>query len=92
MNSATFVLVHGTCAVDGYGPMWHQHSKGLDTTPTVIGQGERRHLPNEMATLSAHVEAIVAHIEMKGFQDETPKRSRSPAINRHREKGRGRRK
>jgi pimeloyl-ACP methyl ester carboxylesterase len=41
------------------------------TTPTLTGLGERRHLGNETATLSTHIEDIVAHIEMEGFQDVT---------------------
>jgi pimeloyl-ACP methyl ester carboxylesterase len=41
------------------------------TTPTLTGLGERRHSENRTATLSTHIEDIVAHIEMEGFQDVT---------------------
>jgi pimeloyl-ACP methyl ester carboxylesterase len=41
------------------------------TTPTLTGLGERRHSGNSTATLSTHIEDIVAHIEMEGSQDVT---------------------
>jgi hypothetical protein len=41
------------------------------TTPTLTGLGERRHSENRTATLSTHIEDIVAHIEMEDFQDVT---------------------
>jgi pimeloyl-ACP methyl ester carboxylesterase len=35
----------------------------------LTGLGERRHSENRTATLSTHIEDVVAHIEMEGFQD-----------------------
>src|SRR5580698_648450 len=68
----TFVLVHGGwCG----GWLWRDVAPALQklghvvTTPTLTGLGERRHLGNSTATLSTHIEDIVAHIEMEGFQD-----------------------
>jgi pimeloyl-ACP methyl ester carboxylesterase len=68
----TFVLVHGGwCG----GWLWRYVAPALRelghvvTTPTLTGLGERRHLGNSTATLSTHIEDIVAHIEMEGFQD-----------------------
>jgi pimeloyl-ACP methyl ester carboxylesterase len=70
----TFVLVHGGwCG----GWLWRDVAPALQklghvvTTPTLTGLGERRHLLNETTTLSTHIEDIVAHIEMEGFQDVT---------------------
>jgi pimeloyl-ACP methyl ester carboxylesterase len=70
----TFVLVHGGwCG----GWLWRYVAPALRerghvvTTPTLTGLGDRRHLGNETATLSTHIEDIVAHIEMEGFQDVT---------------------
>jgi pimeloyl-ACP methyl ester carboxylesterase len=70
----TFVLVHGGwCG----GWIWRYVAPALRerghvvTTPTLTGLGERRHLENRTATLSTHIEDIVAHIEMEGFQDVT---------------------
>jgi pimeloyl-ACP methyl ester carboxylesterase len=68
----TFVLVHGSW-VGGW--LWRWVAPALRelghvvTTPTLTGVGERRHLENKTATLSTHIEDIVAHIEMEGFQD-----------------------
>jgi pimeloyl-ACP methyl ester carboxylesterase len=70
----TFVLVHGGWSG---GWLWRYVAPALRerghvvTTPTLTGLGERRHLGNETATLSTHIEDIVAHIEMEGFQDVT---------------------
>ena len=70
----TFVLVHGSW-VGGW--LWRWVAPALRelghvvTTPTLTGVGERRHLENKTATLSTHIEDIVAHIEMEGFQDVT---------------------
>jgi pimeloyl-ACP methyl ester carboxylesterase len=68
----TFVLVHGGwCG----GWIWRYVAPALRerghviTTPTLTGLGERRHLENRTATLSTHIEDVVAHIEMEGFQD-----------------------
>jgi pimeloyl-ACP methyl ester carboxylesterase len=68
----TFVLVHGGwCG----GWIWRYVAPALRerghvvTTPTLTGLGERRHSENRTATLSTHIEDIVAHIEMEGFQD-----------------------
>ena len=68
----TFVLVHGGwCG----GWLWRYVAPALRelghvvTTPTLTGLGERRHSENRTATLSTHIEDIVAHIEMEGFQD-----------------------
>jgi len=70
----TFVLVHGGwCG----GWIWRYVAPALRerghvvTTPTLTGLGERRHSENRTATLSTHIEDIVAHIEMEGFQDVT---------------------
>ena len=70
----TFVLVHGGwCG----GWLWRYVAPALRerghvvTTPTLTGLGERRHSENRTATLSTHIEDIVAHIEMEGFQDVT---------------------
>lgn len=70
----TFVLVHGGwCG----GWLWRDVAPALQklgyvvTTPTLSGLGERRHVLNEMATLSTHIEDIVMHIEMEGLQDVT---------------------
>jgi pimeloyl-ACP methyl ester carboxylesterase len=69
-----FVLVHGGwCG----GWLWRYVAPALQewghvvTTPTLTGLGERRHLGNGTATLSTHIEDIVAHIEMEGFQNVT---------------------
>jgi pimeloyl-ACP methyl ester carboxylesterase len=70
----TFVLVHGSW-VGGW--LWRWVAPALRelghavTTPTLTGVGERRHLENKTATLSTHIEDIVAHIEMEGLQDVT---------------------
>jgi pimeloyl-ACP methyl ester carboxylesterase len=68
----TFVLVHGGwCG----GWIWRYVAPALReqghvvTTPTLTDLGERRHLENRTATLSTHIEDVVAHIEMEGFQD-----------------------
>jgi pimeloyl-ACP methyl ester carboxylesterase len=68
----TFVLVHGGwCG----GWIWRYVAPALRerghvaTTPTLTGLGERRHSGNRTATLSTHIEDIVAHIEMDGFED-----------------------
>ena len=68
----TFVLVHGGwCG----GWIWRYVAPALRerghvvTTPTLTGLGERRRLENRTATLSTHIEDVVAHIEMEGFQD-----------------------
>ncbi|HWY91708.1 MAG TPA: alpha/beta hydrolase, partial [Chthoniobacterales bacterium] len=70
----TFVLVHGGwCG----GWIWRYVAPALRerghvvTTPTSTDLGERRHVGNRIATLSTHIEDIVAHIEMEGFQDVT---------------------
>ncbi len=70
----TFVLVHGGwCG----GWLWRYVAPALRelghvvTTPTLSGLGERRHVGNRTATLSTHIEDIVAHIEMEGLQDVT---------------------
>jgi pimeloyl-ACP methyl ester carboxylesterase len=70
----TFVLVHGGwCG----GWLWRDVAPALRelghivTTPTLTGLGERRHLGNETASLSTHIEDIVAHIEMEDFHDVT---------------------
>ena len=70
----TFVFVHGGwCG----GWLWRDVAPALRdlghvvTTPTLTGLGERRHLENGTATLSTHVEDIVAHIEMEDFQNVT---------------------
>src|SRR5260221_670870 len=70
----TFVLVHGGwCG----GWLWRYVAPALRerghvvTKPTLTGLGERRHSENRTATLSTHIEDIVAHIEMEGFQDVT---------------------
>jgi pimeloyl-ACP methyl ester carboxylesterase len=70
----TFVLVHGGwCG----GWLWRFVAPALQerghvvTTPTLTGLGERRHLGNGTASLSTHIEDIVAHIEMEDFQDVT---------------------
>src|SRR5260370_21743565 len=67
----TFVLVHGGwCG----GWLWRYVAPALRerghvvTTPTLTGLGERRHSENTTATLSTHIDDIVAHIEMEGFQ------------------------
>jgi pimeloyl-ACP methyl ester carboxylesterase len=72
----TFVLVHGGwCG----GWLWRDVAPALRerghevTTPTLTGLGERRHLSmsNGAVTLETHIEDLVAHIEMEGFQDVT---------------------
>ncbi len=67
-----YVLVHGGwCG----GWLWQSVAKRLRetgrsvTTPTLTGLGERRHSGNDTATLSTHVEDIVAHIEMEGLDN-----------------------
>ena len=72
MKAAIYVLVHG----GGHGGWCYQQvarimrANGQEVyTPTLTGLGERRHSGNSTATLSTHVEDIVAHIEMEGFQD-----------------------
>jgi hypothetical protein len=67
----TFVLVHGGwCG----GWIWRYVAPALRerghvvTTPTLTGLGERRHSENRTATLSTHIEDIVAHIEMEELQ------------------------
>src|SRR4029077_6136290 len=71
-RTAYFALVHGGwCG----GWIWRYVAPALRqrghvvTTPTLTGLGARRHVENRTATLSTHIEDIVAHIEMEGFQD-----------------------
>src|SRR5260221_13559195 len=68
----TFVLVHGGwCG----GWIWRYVAPALRerghvvTTPRLTCLGERRDSENRTATLSTHIEDVVAHIEMEGFQD-----------------------
>jgi pimeloyl-ACP methyl ester carboxylesterase len=67
-----YVLVHGGwCG----GWLWQSVATKLRaagrsvTTPTLTGLGERRHSGKNTATLSTHIEDIVAHIEMEGLND-----------------------
>jgi pimeloyl-ACP methyl ester carboxylesterase len=69
-----YIFVHGGwCG----GWLWRYVAPALRerghvvTTPTLTGLGERRHSENRTATLSTHIEDIVAHIEMEDFQDVT---------------------
>jgi pimeloyl-ACP methyl ester carboxylesterase len=70
----TLVLVHGGwCG----GWLWRDVAPALRkqghavTTPTLSGLGERRHLATPAIDLSVHIEDIVAHIELEGFQSVT---------------------
>lgn len=67
-----YVLIHGGwCG----GWLWQsvatklRETGRLVTTPTLTGLGERRHSGNDTATLSTHVEDIVAYIEMEGLDN-----------------------
>ncbi|HZC97751.1 MAG TPA: alpha/beta fold hydrolase, partial [Bradyrhizobium sp.] len=70
----TFVLVHGAW-IGGW--VWRDvlnrlRSLGhIATAPTLTGLGERRHVGNDSADLEAHVEDVVAHIEMENLRDIT---------------------
>lgn len=68
----TFVLVAG--AWHG-GWVWRDTAPALRelghiaTTPTLSGLGERKHLLQDTADLSTHIEDVVLHIEMEGLTD-----------------------
>ncbi len=70
----TFVLIHG--AWHG-GWVWRDVVPGLRalghavTAPTLSGLGERRHVGQDSADLTTHVDDIVAHIEMEALGDVT---------------------
>jgi pimeloyl-ACP methyl ester carboxylesterase len=72
MNSArTFVLIHG--AWHG-GWVWRDVMRGLRerghavTAPTLTGLGERRHVGQDSADLTTHVDDVVAHIELEDLK------------------------
>lgn len=68
----TYVLVPG--AWHG-GWVWRDTAPALRelghiaTTPTLSGLGERKHLLQDTADLSTHIEDVVSHIEMEGLTD-----------------------